>query len=369
MASRGLLQTCADMVLVCADAELPANRYTMLSTCSVLAELVAETECGRGVPLPGIPAAKIAKAIDVIHGICKPAGLSLAETADVQDGFEYLGCTLMKNALAARMWACLQGSSDVAVVLEHAPRLLHHQLYQKKYLNLHKMLAPSWNDARALLRSVDVTMPLALFLLDRLTLYFPAGLVYRALLERLPADVKTFQNAMSLLGHEGLGDHFHPTEMAETLDHIAALFPAGSKCLRTLRAALTCYDSLGHPNMHGSVVSFVLAPKRSVLLSINDPFRGGRVIGNKYMKLTVDAVHGLRRCELWPVKFAEQARNLYVRIMLYRGTEVEETWHNFLNFTGYVVTQQPTGDKTTWLKHIRLDMFYDTGDPRTSPMY
>jgi hypothetical protein len=219
-----LLDECADLHILCEGQTIKANKFTMLSRCTVLKDLHEETglQGANAVPLPGIPASWPRIAVDLLHGIKKPETLCCQDVWDAQDAFEFLGCATMKHALVTRLWFFAELTRTQSELLHFVPRIMSTKTHRSRMLSRFRILGPRWVEMRELIRALDLCMELAIFCMQSLSRIYPAGIVYKEIVENLPASLATSANLMILMSAHPRTSFFHPGEMQLALQAVFA---------------------------------------------------------------------------------------------------------------------------------------------------
>ena len=226
-----LLESCADAVLRTDDGtDIPCCRYNILKTCSILKDLVdnfaLDTDAaGRCIlPVPNTKPAKLQLAMKLVHGVQAIDSLSLEEVALACDGLALLGCSALDELLMDRLSDCLANASDPALIKEHLQKLLHSEQHRQTALTRLVVLCPLWTEFKDMFLAMPMTVDLARFALKSLVKFYPADLVFEALLNSLPTHGLTPTHCFELFGDIGTGVYFHPEDVRATLDALTDMF-------------------------------------------------------------------------------------------------------------------------------------------------
>lgn len=402
---RAALDTYSDMNLHCEDGiVVKANAFTMISTCDILRHMFQEfgRDGIKDVPIPSFDGATIRVAVDVIHGITSVTELSFDEVEKCCKGFEYLGCTILKKKILARIWHFVSKAEDTATVLRCVDKLLVSPLHARDTLNKFKSLAPVWNDFKTIFEHVTMTEDIALVCMWRLSRFFPAHLIFDVLIDAFPPNHLSFDTCLKVMGCYRTGKYHHPDELVMSSNKILSKFKDEDRAihLQAISDAFCEYDvSPSGSKLIGTTLTFANEPKTSVLAKIYDPFRGTKVLRIKRtMTVSVNTVNGLVGGTCDVEKLDENQcypSTILVRIMTYNttvltgrdtidhGYDTTETWREFDNVHYGEILQldHPNSKndaaetilsnavKSPSLRYVRLDFFYGHGDIRHLPIF
>ena len=279
-----LLKECADMSVTADDGTaIPCCRFVVLKHSPVLRSLLEAVDKDMTVvPVPGMTASELRNAIQTIHGIISPTTMTLPTVTAAMKGLDYLGCDELTHTLAERCWYLVKTSKDLKILGSHAETVLRYNNNARaaEFLATTIPLAPLWEAQRAFLEeAVHLDADLAIALASALVQFYPPHTVLTGLLDMLPRAAMTLPVVVRLLGIDGAGDYFHPSETEELLD--AVLSWASAKrwddpwlgVLRTLRdAQRRCRAAPAVVSrIHGSVIEFEGSPTVSAYLRFSSP--------------------------------------------------------------------------------------------------
>ena len=350
MTTKELLDKCADMVLQCDDGTLiPCCTYNCVSASGVMRNLLemvddeveytySKSADGRRprivVPFPNVPSDMLLTTMDVIHGVRSIASMTLADVSLTFRGMDLLDCSCMHNILLTRVWQLVCTESNLEAILEHAAKMVRCDMYRTQFLTRLFQLAPLWTSFRELVfPRLDMDFPLAKVLGPVLMKVFPAALVFKELLETLPASVFVKDGAMfELIGDTSNGVYYHPLEMEDVLHaaqiamESASQISSGSNCpaaaaFRAIRTAMLVYDvaPTSASSMHGTVITYERVRAASVMLVVEKRLKKTKQFrATKWLRVLVDPAagtidFGLRLADM--DENGREARAAQVRIM------------------------------------------------------
>lgn len=230
-----LLASCADAVVrTSGGRDILCTRYTCMATCSVLRDLMdgvtlEQTPDGKTIiPVPAVEYETLELAIHLIHGVRLAALLSAAEVHRACKGMDVLGCTALEEVLMDRLWDLIGSHASLPLLREHADRLLQSQPHRRLVVRHALRMAPLWRDFRTrFLDGLEMGAPLALFLADTLTSFFPPPVVIRTLVQALPPASRTQDTLLKLAGLQHAGGCYHPAETESLLEVLTAAYAEG----------------------------------------------------------------------------------------------------------------------------------------------
>lgn len=396
-----VLDAYSDMQLHCDQGiVVKANAFTMISTCDLLKHMFEDfgPEHMRNVPIPSMDASVIEMVVHVIHGIRTLGELSLDDVEKCCIGFDYLGCTILRKKLLARMWHYVSKTEDRTIVIKFADKLLVSDTHARNLLNKLKTLAPLWKDFKEVFSHVTMNEDMALICMWRLCKYFPAHLVFDAVIDAFPQHLLSFDTCLKIMGCYRTGKYHHPDEVVISSNKILSKFKDEDKAihLQAISDAFCMYDvSPSCSKLIATTLTFSNEPKTSVLLKVYDPFRGTKLLKVKrFMTASVNTQDGVvgGTCDI--EKLDENRyypSTLLLRIITYNATHqnqhdtidatyrTTEVWREFkyLEYGEVIQLDQPTGahqgselvlseaiKSIDTLRYVRLDFFYGHGDIR-----
>lgn len=388
------------MDLQCHDGTVvKANAFTMVSSCTLLRNMFEEFGILSPVVIDAISPMMIKVAVDVIHGLKRPGDLSLSELDACYHGFDFLGCTILGKKMMARLWQLVSKSNDKDTFFRFADRLMASEMHARDLLNALKSLCPKWNDFKEIFRHIQLSEHIAMFCMWRLCRFFPAHLVFDAILDAYPRSLLTFETCVKILGSYRTGVYHHPDEVIISMNKILSKFKDDEKAIhiQTICDAFCMYEASPTSKLIATTLTFSNQPKSSVLLKIYDPFRGSKVLrARRFLNATVNTIDGKLAGTVDLDKLDEIQHvpaTLLLRITTYSSTlpwtydvidhayKVTETWREYGDLTtdypDAILLDEPT--KTDMneerilsealrnvdeLRYIRLDFFYGHGDVR-----
>lgn len=399
MFMRALLDQCADMEVRCLRGEtIKANTFTMAASCSLIRTLVEDFEPTTEVVLPIEDDHCIRVAVDMIHGIrC----LSTATYDDVDAcyrGFDFLGCTAHRKKLQARLWHFVARSHDRDFVFANAQRLVlsgPSGAYTIDYLNKVKSMCPMWKDFRRVLAHFTMTEPIAMLCMGRLCKYFPAHLVFDAIVDAFPPAFLTYDTCIKVLGSYRTGPYHHPDEVVMTMNNILSRFKDDENAvhLRTISDAMCMYEASPGTNLTATTLTYSTEPRASVLIKLYDPYQGSKPLRVKrFLSVNVNTITGIVSGRIDVDKMDEHRyfpREVLVRLMTYNSETasdcdlidhkytVHEAWRVFRHVAPHLPLHEPDASNADdelaiqgsiqdirTLRYIRLDFFFGHGDIR-----
>jgi hypothetical protein len=339
-------------------------------------------------------------AVDVIHGLVSIADLSLIDVEKCCDGFDYLGCTISRKKLLGRAWHFVEISQTTDVLFTFADRLISSGLYTRDVFNAMKRMCPMWKDFKRLFDHVTMTEEIALMCMWRLCKFFPAHLVFDAVIDAFPPTLLTFDTCLKLMGCYRSGKHHHPDELVIASNKILSKFPDEEKAvhLQAISDAFNEYDvSPSNTKVIGTTLTFSNDPRTSVLAKIYDPFDGTKILRVKrFLTASINTRDGLIA---GTVDIAKLVNNhayppvFTLRIMTYstpshtidHSYDTTEVWRVFKTTDwGSIVhlddpeTYDPPNEtimttalrSVSTLRYVRFDFFYGLGgDVRQAPIF
>jgi hypothetical protein len=396
---RAVLGAYSDVELCCEDGiVVKANAFTMIAACEILRLLYEDVGHMQTIPLPTLEASTAQITVDVIHGIRTLSELSLDEVEKCCAGFDYLGCTILGKKLLARIWHFVSKTEDPLILFKFADRLLVSETYARDVLNKLKSLAPFWKDFKKVFDHVTMTEDIALLCMWRLSKYFPAHLIFEALIDAIPEHVLSFDMCIKVMGCYRSGKYHHPDELVMSSNKILSKFKDEDRAihLQAISDAFCMYDvSPSGSKLIGTTLTFSNEPKTSVLIKVYDPFKGTRLLRVKrFLIASVNTLEGTigGTCDIEKLdETRHYPSTLLMRVTAYNATTphqhdtidasyaITEVWRefNFLEYGEVTQLEHPTLrdsereaqlsnalTSVDTLRYIRLDFFYGHGDIR-----
>ena len=402
---RAVLDAYSDMHLHCGEGiVVKANAFTMIAACDLMNHMFEDfgTVATIRVP-PTVDPAAIRVAVSVIHGVDTIAELSLEDVERCCTGFDYLGCTILRKKLLARIWHHVSRAEDTDVVFTFADRLLSQPTHARNTLNKLKTLAPLWKDFKRVFSHVTMTEDIARVCMWRLCKFFPAYLVFNAVVDAFPPDILSFDTCIKVLGCYRSGNYHHPDELVISSNKILSRFNDEDKAihLQTISDAFCRYDVSPSPSkLISTTLTFSNEPKTSVLIKVYDPYKGTRLLKVKrLLTACINTQDGILRGTCDIEKLDENRyypSTLLVRIMVYNALnqsqhdtidhdyQTTEVWREFNDLghgtivhldepdvtdaAGELLVSSALKDINT-LRYVRIDFFYGHGDIRQLPIF
>jgi hypothetical protein len=338
----------------------------------------------KSISIPNVDTAAVRLAIDVIHYIRRVNDLSFAEVLMAIEGCNILDCGMFRKGLLNRLWHHVSESglceSDV---LTAAPHMMHdgsdHMCQQ--YVDKVMRLCPTWKTFSKLFERVNMSERLAKLVVKKACDHFPLHLVFCAILDAMPAPVLSLDVALRVLGVYKTGVYHHPDELVMCLNRIASMFPSdpGTQNIVTMTDALQLYDSSPVSKITATTLTFSHTVRRSILMRINEPFKGQRTVRIKRdLKIRINAAAGslmaTLRTDRWdgnirsPVSmrvmtFASQSESLYD--IIHHKYDIDEAWehgHFLIDDDEALVLiatmPQLQNCSKSSMKYVRLDFFF-----------
>lgn len=320
-----LLAQCADLHIKCADGSIiHANKFTMLSACSVLNQVYEDTKPeDNTLPLTGIPCSWPRIAVDLLHGLKKPFELELRQVTDAQDAFEFLGCKLLRQSLSNKLWYYLNQFKSQADLVPYVKRMMAEgPELRTKFLTKFRALGPRWVSVREVFKHADMTLESAIFCMARFVHSYPASVVFRDLFDALPASLVTPQSAMMLMSAHSGGTFFHPGELQTVMNCIMRRVPysRGSMgyeydFMRTVLDTMCDFEDAPVRKIGGTSIQYEFSPRVSAFVNVSKKGGGDWTIRiAPWLTLTKDTntLHG--HLDLFKIPAAREAVNCQVHI-------------------------------------------------------
>lgn len=347
---RGVMESCTLQ-----REPMPRPRSTPGGAVEADAEADAEAPLVEVLPLLGAVAhpQSVSLALDVIHGVRAVQELTLSQMPALREGMDILGCDHFNSSITLYIWTLLATSADPLEFVPHLDCLLSMSLVRAECLERMVVLVPTWSafvstfiDAMA-----DLPFTVADFMMARLAPFFPAGLLFTTLLQKLCASSPTpGEHALSLLGCRGTGVHFHPVEARDAVDAVLAAAGGGPGSpghdqhvlvLRNLSLALGQYDAspFTHAGVGGTLIGYYRSATASALLDIGNRLKLPKTLRPaQWMTLRMDLASVTLSIDV-PKMMAEDrsgvgpngTRAVDVRIMTYCPATAEDVeTHTFV---------------------------------------
>lgn len=288
MNTKTLLASCADAVVRTSDGkEFPASKFTCVSSCSVLRDLVEctklkTTEDGRTIfPVPHSSSSTVALVIDLLHNVRRPEDLQLKEMNEAFAGLDLFGCDHLHGRLLDQLWRLVERTDEA--IDDYALRLLQSPCHKMKCLSLLVKRMPLWSDFMQFLEDVvPLDAEMAVFLGSHLIKFFPPDQVIYTLLDLFPFKQLSPSLVYGLVGTLGSGVYYHPSEATRVLITVKAVLESRGWDAQVTEMLKTIVD--GHrryevapsiaSKIHGTVFMYDGSPVASALL-IFDSGEGG----------------------------------------------------------------------------------------------
>lgn len=382
------------MVLQCSDGRgIPCVRYYCMSTCEVIRNLAEDVELAKDargravVPFPMVSSTDLALAVEVIHGARTVSSLTDATAPATLRGLQALGHTAHTAHIMEHLWrqVCDGGMLDLH---PHLNELLHTVSVRLPALRKLVVLCPTWPEFRdRVLGEVRMDAPLATYLLQHLSKFFPAGPLFAHILSVVPLAALNAASALAMFTAPKNAPSFHPAEAVEALHALAAKFeeggwdPALLDLFRALLTAAQVYDVAPHAanTMHGTIVLLENTPVASLLLAVQD--RKAVAVTRKmapWMSLTADWLTGVVDAKFCVARLDDggrHARCCQVRLTAYGdgscGLRCAELWYVFEGVNPLVAFNLSDGQygagcvesfrslmRSSTLARLRIDLFY-----------
>ena len=230
----------------------------------------------------------------------------------------------------------------------------------------------------------------------RLCRFFPAHLVFDALIDAFPESLLTVETCIKILGSYRTGVYHHPDEVVISMNKILSKFKSDEKAihLQAISDAFCMYETSPTSKLIATTLTFTNEPKISVLLKVYDPFRGSKVLRvRRFLSTTVNTVEGKLTGTIDEDKIDGSHHHpsiILLRITTYNSNvpweddtidqsyKMTETWREYADhMNGALELEAPTHvhrddectlsnalKSTDTLRYIRLDFFYGHGDIR-----
>ena len=341
------------MVLRCSDGRcIPCVRYYCLASCEVISHVAEDTELPKDergrciVPFPNVDSSDLALAVEVVHGARAVGTLDSTTAPAALRGLQALGHTALSLIMMEQLWCVVCGGSFVEVQ-PHINELLHTESVRHKVLKKLAELLPTWPEfSSKVLGAVSMDAELASYLLRMLARFFPAGPLFRRVLDLLPISVLDSRTALSLFAGPMNASSYHPSEVVDVLDALARTFQLGLatsparwdvSLLDFMRGLLTAgqvFDVAPHVanSMHGSIVLLERTPTASMLLLVHEK-KG--VVNRKmapWISLHIDWATGVVDARITMSKLDDVGRSVQrcqARLSVYGGEDGRsgELWY------------------------------------------
>lgn len=344
-ASQALLETCSDMVLQCSEgAAIPCIRFYCIASCDVIRNLVEDVvlqkdDKGRCiVPFPNVSRTDLATAVEVIHGVRSVSKLSAASAPAALRGLRALGHTGMNTQIMQKLWSLVK-DCGFPHIQPHINELLHTDVVRLDVLRRLVVLCPVWSVFSAkVLGEVCMDLRLAHWLLVLLSRAFPAGPLFRRVLDKLPLAVLDAQAALSLFTAPANASAYHPSEAVDVLGALVRRFETAkwdAPLLGFMRALLTSmqvFDIAPHVAvpLHGTIVMLERTPAVSVLLVVGERRNVCMRKVAPWLSLSVSWVAGTVDARIILDKLDDPGRfppSCQVRLTAYEAARSTEVWY------------------------------------------
>lgn len=378
-----LLESCSDMVLQCSDGRrIPCVRYHLVTTCEAIRHVTEDIddamldkdERGRTVvPFPNVDASDLAIAVEVVHGVTAISELCEGTAPAALRGLRALGMDALDDDILGRIWELVRGDS-LPAIRPHMDDLLHTPGVRTHVLRRLVVLCPTWTGfATHVLRHVAMDVCTASWMLHHLTKFYPAGLVFGAVLEALPrtalADPGT---ALRLFTGPRNTSSYHPAEALDVLRALGRVFAregwdaTQTEFFGAMLTAMSVYDVAPHvaSDLHGSIVLLDGSPTASVLLFVHE--RKGAVSRKlaRWLKVRVDWATGVVDARISFPELDRAVRRCEVRLVAYEDpATTAELWYECsttlpsLPMTLSDHGQYAAGDVDAFRDMVRSDAF------------
>jgi hypothetical protein len=365
MTTKTMLDTCADMVVVCDTGErIPCSYFNVMTMCSIVRSVAEDTElpiddAGRKIlAFPGVNAEMLKLTIEVLHGVRKVSSLSGAETLTVTRGFDVLGSDSLRTCVLDRMLliASLETYIETYSLI---PILLESSAHRISALNAALRISPTWELFRLMLRKTNMSFDLAVWLTTRLVKVFPVSLIFCELVGLIPKETLSVQKLVELACVQGVGVHCHPAEVPIIIgrledeirrrDREVADARGYLAIVNMVRNALQIYDTCPEvaSKVYGSIVTYENTPIVSCVLTIDGKLdRPKRIRVAPWMSIVLDTTIGVLQATVRPSKIDRSGRyaksvRAHMTAMSWRQTShvemssiprvLAEGWYSFDN--------------------------------------
>jgi hypothetical protein len=317
-----LLATCADMKIKCSDGSIVlANKFTMLAACSVLNQVYEDTcPTDNIIPLTGIPSTWPRIAVDLLHHLKKPSDLNLQEIVDAQDAFQFVGCKLMRHALANRLWVFLKQFTTQSSLVPYIDRVMSvGPEMRNQFVSKFRTLDPRWVSVREVIRKSDLTLESATYFMTIFVRYYPASVVFREIFEHLPSALLTPQIAMMLMSAHAGGTYFHPGEIEPATSCVMRCVQSSVgheyTFLRTVLDTMCDYEDAPVRKIGGTSIQYEYTPRISAHVNVVKKAGVGwttRIAPWLTLTKEGNSLHGT--LDLWKIPAAREAIHCQVHI-------------------------------------------------------
>ena len=386
-----------DCTIYCGDgSRVHANTFVMTQNCKVLANAFDCERDRRDFHVERLSLETMRRIVDILHKKVRIASLDLTALQEVMEGFDYLDCRFRYKRIIERLWVLCRSVADVETMYRHADLFIHSDEHRLDFLLKMRLLTPTWTRFREVFTHVRMNEKCAVFCLQHLMLYFPAVLVFNALVSACPASLQQ-DIASKLLGLYRVGVYFHPAEYAMAMKRLVDVAPA-----RDLPIIRNCVESnqmyaSSASKLHATFLSYTNSPKSSILIQVLDPFAGQRRVKIPGVAdLTLNNTLGTVTGSLFMYRMSQHIpialNTVYVRITAYVSTtsvdddvveseyDIAEGWRTYedADHAGrgevelgapaqvpYDETHLTQHLKNPRVRYIRMDVFW-AKDPRSS---
>ena len=406
-ALKNLLGECADAVVRTSDwTDIPCCKFTCLSSCSVLRDLIEAcdpaalhtTPDGKLIiPVPGISTNALKLAIDLVHGLSNARDLSLEDTLLAYTGLDVLGCHTLNDDLDTQLWA-LVSPLPLAGIKQHMGRLLRSLRHRDQVLNMLVRLAPLWKDVKLLVEEeLELDAKNVVWVAKELMRFFPPATVVCLLIDALPMVSRSSDIILQLVGIPESGSHYHPAEIVSLLKTVVRVFrskkwdPLVMRCLNTFIESNRLCDVAPHKNSGVSGTTWMCDAEAmaSAHLTFHKPLTRQRAIEVApwlYIRVLPYSGHVMVTIIPWKLdEVGQQARNIQLRVTAGAGHSLDhpDVWYEWHNLTVTRATQLSlsTVDHTfgshealhravrcSSLKSLRFDAFYGASSILDRPL-
>ena len=394
MATCDLLDECSDMVLRCdTGREIPCIRFSCMTTCEAIRNVVEDATMKRDargrtiVPFPGVDPDDLSVAIHILHGVVSPSDLAPPAVVSALRGMRALGHSRQDSSMMALLWASLEHASfdDLAPYVDD---LLHTRSIRIQVLRRVVTMYPCWPEfCERVLNKVCMDTDTAVWMIPLLSRFFPAGPLFKYVLDAIPASVLDARSCLALFTAPKNAASYHP---AEAMDVVSALSSAFRRhawddggvlaFMQALVEATMVFDvsPMVANTMHGTIILLERTPSASLLLQVHA--QRGTVsrrmapwlaVSINWATGVVDARVNLDRLD----DVARRARACQVRLTAYlSSSSAVDVWYSFGSLaplSSFSLLSQgvvAAGDEAAFrsavahveLRRLRVDVFYSS---------
>ena len=328
MATKEILDVCADMVVMCDDGTtIPCSQYNIMSLCGLVrcvvenAPLLVDSKGRKIFPFPGVSSSILVTTFNLLHGLLSPGCMTKQQCLDALEGMDLLESSGLRMFVLDRLLALAIVSTGTDDSIDILPPLIETQTHRLAALTIALRTLPLWTLFRRMLARIRMTNELAQWMMTRTVRTFSASVVFCELMSLVPESVLTLDDLLETYSMRGFGVHHHPVEVTMSLAFLQKIIEDRGWAddarhvlgmISTIRDSLLVYDAapLISSSVYGSILIFENTPIVSCMLTID-----GRIMAPKrlclspWLSVVLDLQAGSVTARLKPGKIDAIARH------------------------------------------------------------